>query len=135
MTDANFHHGYVRTGTAAPGDHVVAEKQESDANYDVVPYNPLGSLSLSQQRARLPVFKVCLESFRWSFPFLRRLMQFREHILLALEKYKTLVLVGETGCGKTTQIPQYLHEAGWTAGLAVLKIQVLRLLRTPSHLI
>ena len=27
-----------------------------------------------------------------------------------------VVVVGETGCGKTTQIPQYLDEAGWTQG-------------------
>ena len=27
-----------------------------------------------------------------------------------------MIIVGETGSGKTTQISQYLHEAGWTAG-------------------
>ena len=32
-----------------------------------------------------------------------------------LEKFQTVVIVGETGCGKSTQIPQYLVEAGWGA--------------------
>ena len=27
-----------------------------------------------------------------------------------------MIIVGETGCGKTTQIPQFLDEAGWTQG-------------------
>ena len=27
-----------------------------------------------------------------------------------------LIIEGETGSGKTTQIPQYLHEAGFTDG-------------------
>ncbi len=25
-----------------------------------------------------------------------------------------MIIVGETGSGKTTQVPQYLHEAGWS---------------------
>jgi len=37
----------------------------------------------------------------------------RTQILYALEKYGVLVLVGETGCGKSTQIPQFLYENGW----------------------
>lgn len=27
---------------------------------------------------------------------------------------QVLIIVGDTGSGKTTQIPQYLHEAGYT---------------------
>ncbi|KAM1501620.1 hypothetical protein ACFXTH_026636 [Malus domestica] len=30
------------------------------------------------------------------------------------KQYQVLVIVGEPGCGKTTEIPQYLHEAGYT---------------------
>ncbi|KAG6556223.1 hypothetical protein Mapa_002164 [Marchantia paleacea] len=39
---------------------------------------------------------------------------YREELLKAVEQYQVLVIVGETGSGKTTQIPQYLHEAGYT---------------------
>lgn len=55
-------------------------------------------LSLHQQRQLLPIYR------------------YRSQILYALEKYRTLVLVGETGSGKSTQLPLFLHEAGWTAG-------------------
>lgn len=51
-------------------------------------YNKHLSQSVQVQRQRLPIFNN------------------RNHILYLLEKFQTLVLVGETGCGKSTQIPQ-----------------------------
>ncbi|KAK6022616.1 hypothetical protein OSTOST_11671, partial [Ostertagia ostertagi] len=57
--------------------------------------NPYASLNMKQQRARLPIYKN------------------RDHILYLCEKYRTVIIVGETGCGKSTQVPQYLLEAGW----------------------
>ena len=37
-----------------------------------------------------------------------------DEIVYALEKHPVLVVVGETGCGKSTQIPRILDRAGWT---------------------
>jgi hypothetical protein len=39
----------------------------------------------------------------------------RRQLLWLVERHATVVLVGETGCGKTTRVPRMLHEAGWTA--------------------
>lgn len=36
-------------------------------------------------------------------------------ILEAVKNHQVLIVVAETGSGKTTQLPQYLHEAGYTA--------------------
>jgi pre-mRNA-splicing factor ATP-dependent RNA helicase DHX16 len=38
---------------------------------------------------------------------------YREELLKAIEEHQVLIIVGETGSGKTTQIPQYLFEAGY----------------------
>lgn len=54
------------------------------------------AMSIAQVRASLPVYR------------------FREDLLKAIEEYQVLIIVGETGSGKTTQITQYLHEAGFT---------------------
>ncbi|KAG9131220.1 hypothetical protein Leryth_006078 [Lithospermum erythrorhizon] len=40
--------------------------------------------------------------------------EYRDALLEAINDHQVLVIVGETGSGKTTQIPQYLHEAGYT---------------------
>ncbi|CAG4944483.1 unnamed protein product [Colias eurytheme] len=39
---------------------------------------------------------------------------FRDSLIEAIKNYQILIVEGETGSGKTTQIPQYLHEAGFT---------------------
>ncbi|KAE9610513.1 hypothetical protein Lal_00029642 [Lupinus albus] len=39
---------------------------------------------------------------------------YRDELLKAIDEHQVLIIVGETGSGKTTQIPQYLHEAGYT---------------------
>ncbi|XP_024374932.1 pre-mRNA-splicing factor ATP-dependent RNA helicase DEAH1 [Physcomitrium patens] len=39
---------------------------------------------------------------------------YREQLLDAIRDHQILVIEGETGSGKTTQIPQYLHEAGYS---------------------
>ncbi|GCE97727.1 DEAH-box RNA-dependent ATPase prp2 [Zygosaccharomyces mellis] len=41
---------------------------------------------------------------------------YRKELLEAIKEHQTLIIVGETGSGKTTQLPQYLVEDGYTQG-------------------
>lgn len=52
-------------------------------------------VSLQEQRKNLPIFA------------------YRQGILDAVREFQVLVIVAETGSGKTTQIPQYLFEDGY----------------------
>ena len=81
-----------------------------------VVYNPTRSLSMTQQRQRLPIFKVSLQlcdafSASTSQACCLPCAQLRNHILYLVERHRCLVVVGETGCGKTTQIPQVHHSS------------------------
>ncbi|KAG7206345.1 hypothetical protein KM043_003714 [Ampulex compressa] len=73
-----------------PGDSMWQEdKPDIDAHSSTqFVYNAHHSLAMDMQRQRLPIFK------------------YKSHIIYLLEKYQTLVLIGETGCGKSTQLPQ-----------------------------
>ncbi|ESQ52145.1 hypothetical protein EUTSA_v10017881mg [Eutrema salsugineum] len=51
-----------------------------------------------------------LQEERKSLP----IYSYRDELLKAVKDHQVLIIVGETGSGKTTQIPQYLHEAGYT---------------------
>eukprot|EP00854_Cymbomonas_tetramitiformis_P009293 gene9293-11009_t len=54
-------------------------------------------MSITQQRESLPIFKL------------------RDELVQAVLENQVLVVIGETGSGKTTQITQYLAESGYTA--------------------
>lgn len=54
------------------------------------------NMTIKEQRESLPVFA------------------FREQLINAVKEHQILIVVGETGSGKTTQLTQYLAEAGFT---------------------
>lgn len=53
--------------------------------------------SIKEQRESLPIFRL------------------REELIKAVHENQVLVVIGETGSGKTTQMTQYLAEAGYTS--------------------
>lgn len=53
--------------------------------------------------------KASIEEVRKSLPVYKK----RQEFLDLMEKNQIVVIVGETGSGKTTQLPQYLYEAGY----------------------
>lgn len=58
-------------------------------------FNANRSLNLSAQRQKLPIIR------------------YKNEVLYCLESFQTLVIVGECGSGKSTQLPQFLYEQGW----------------------
>ena len=41
------------------------------------------------------------------------ILEYRDELIKAVRETRCVVITGETGCGKTTQLPQYLREAGF----------------------
>ncbi|XP_052899271.1 pre-mRNA-splicing factor ATP-dependent RNA helicase DHX16 [Anopheles moucheti] len=54
--------------------------------------------------------KMTIEETQKSLP----IYPFKEDLIAAINEHQILIIEGETGSGKTTQIPQYLYEAGFT---------------------
>ncbi|KAG8851147.1 hypothetical protein FRB96_009488 [Tulasnella sp. 330] len=86
---------FWKPGTAAPGSSL---DRASETEGNLVQSAPIATVGgIQGQRERLPIFK------------------HREKLLYCIEKYGVTIVVGQTGCGKTTQLPQYLYETGWAS--------------------
>ncbi|KAL1411224.1 hypothetical protein Q8F55_002175 [Vanrija albida] len=86
---------FWKPGAVAPGSSL--DRETENEGTIVASSSKLANLSLEAQRARLPIYK------------------HRTKLLWCVERYQVVIVVGQTGSGKSTQIPQYLHEAGWTS--------------------
>ncbi|KAM7026324.1 pre-mRNA-splicing factor ATP-dependent RNA helicase DHX16 [Acridotheres tristis] len=110
---ASLRFGARDKAQAAPGYELLLEEEEmvqfvsaaqlegTDPQKDVpeaVPEAERRRQSLQDGRRALPIFP------------------FRDELVAAVGQHQVLVIEGETGSGKTTQIPQYLHEEGYTRG-------------------
>ena len=83
-------------GSAATSDTNLERLNEVENEFELAKFGLNGDMALDVQRQQLPIFKN------------------RNHILYALETHRVVIVVGETGSGKSTQLPQYLMENGWT---------------------
>jgi pre-mRNA-splicing factor ATP-dependent RNA helicase DHX38/PRP16 len=73
------------------GQYATALAKKSEAVSDFAKYK-----TMKEQREYLPVFSV------------------REELMRIIKDSRVIIIVGETGSGKTTQLTQYLHEDGYT---------------------
>lgn len=87
---------FWKPGTVAPGSSLDRATESEGALLQSAPVST-AFVGLQEQRERLPIFR------------------YKRQLLYTVEKYGVTIVVAETGSGKTTQLPQYLFEAGWAA--------------------
>ncbi|KAI3442518.1 RNA helicase [Psidium guajava] len=69
---------------------------KKDAFGKALTFGQRSKLSIQEQRQSLPIYKL------------------KKELVQAVHENQVLVVIGETGSGKTTQVTQYLAEAGYT---------------------
>ena len=106
----------------------IGSKKESDENqdreYQLIVENQIDFIEEIAKKSQEPPEKkepVLTESQRKKLDIIETkkslpIYRFKDDIVQAIKDHQILILEGETGSGKTTQIPQYLHDAGFTEG-------------------
>ena len=84
-------------GTGAPTYDMPEWKKHITGGPKGASFGKKTSLSIVEQRQSLPIYKL------------------RDELVKAVNDNQILIVIGETGSGKTTQITQYLSESGFTA--------------------
>ena len=89
---------FWKPGTTGPGSSL---DRETDGEGFAVP-SALSSQSIQHQRERLPIFKHRMYScFCPRSQFMSN--NVGDELLYAIEMYGVIIVVGQTGCGKTTR--------------------------------
>eukprot|EP00962_Isochrysis_galbana_P016388 scaffold4687_cov117-Isochrysis_galbana.AAC.8 len=99
--------GQMGEGSRQDYELVMATDEQIEFIADEIIAGNLGEADAAP--AKKPSQKETLAEVRRSLP----VFPYREQIIQAVKAYQCLIIVGETGSGKTTQIPQYLYEAGF----------------------
>ncbi len=91
---------------------VMAQEEQIDFIRDEMVAGTLTVDEASQGKPKKPSTQQTLAEVRKTLP----VYAYREEIIEAVKEHQVLIIVGETGSGKTTQVPQYLYEAGLCDG-------------------
>lgn len=96
-------------------DYVFDEEQQLKWMTDAVLQGGMNNMQSQEERMMAQQLLAAerkartIEEKRKSLP----VYQYRQTFLDAVKEYQVLIIVGETGSGKTTQLPQYLYEEGY----------------------